>query len=379
MEKIPVAILGATGEVGQNFVTNLQNHPWFEIAALYASERSAGKSYAAAIDYGKETSRWFCHEKPLKKIMDIKVKNVDKVDAGECKLFFSALPSEVALEAEGRVAKEKPVVSTASSYRYFEDSFTYLPGVNESHTKMIEIQRKSRGWKGYVVPQPNCTTIGLAMSLKPIYDEFGLKRVTMASMQAVSGAGYAAIAEWAKQRKTMGGELPCDMQNFVQKTFEGNVIPYIKDEESKVKKETVKLLGKFSGGKIEPAKFKVACKCNRVPVIHGHTESVFIETVEKCLVDDLKSAWRSYRGELQKLDLPLAPKHPIVVMDEADRPQPRFDSYVENGMAAVIGGVETNVYENGFQYTVLSHNVELGAARGAVLAGEFLHKTGLIK
>lgn len=379
MAKIPVGILGATGEVGQNFVVNLQNHPWFEIVALYASERSAGKSYAEAVGFGKESSRWFCHQKPKKKILDIGVKNINDVAAGECGAFFSALPSDIAMEAEGRVAKEKPVVSTASAYRYFEDSFTYLPGVNESHTKMIDIQRKSRGWKGFVIPQPNCTTIGLAMSLKPIYDVFGLRSVTMASMQAVSGAGYAAVAEWSKQRKAQGGELPCELGNYVPKTFEGNVTPYIKDEESKVKKETTKLLGEFSNGKIEPADFKITCKCNRVPVIHGHMESVFIQTEKACSVDDLKKAWREFRGEPQELGLPLAPKRPIVVMDEPDRPQPRFDSYVENGMAAVIGGVESNVYENGFQYTVLSHNVELGAAKGAVLAAEFLYKKGLIK
>ncbi|MEW6222255.1 MAG: aspartate-semialdehyde dehydrogenase family protein [Candidatus Hadarchaeota archaeon] len=379
MAKIPVGILGATGEVGQKFIINLQKHPWFDIKALYASEKSADKNYEDAVGYGKETSRWFCHEEPLKKVLDIEVKNLNKVDAAECGLFFSALPSEVAFEEEGRVAKEKPVVSTASAYRYFDDSFTYLPGVNESHTNMIKVQQKSRGWKGYVVPQPNCTTIGLVMSLKPLYDEFGLKSVTMASMQAVSGAGYAAVTEWSKQRKAEAGGLPCELNNYVQKTFEGNVIPYIKDEESKVKKETVKLLGKFSNGKITPADFKITCKCNRVPVIHGHTESVFIQTAKSCSVDDLKKAWRGYRSEPQKLGLPLAPKQPIVVMEEADRPQPRFDSYVENGMAAVIGGVEANVFENGFQYTVLSHNVELGAARGAVLAAEYLYKAGLIK
>ena len=204
MAKIPVAILGATGEVGQKFVINLQRHPWFEIKELYASERSAGKSYAGALDYGKESSRWFCHEKPDKKILDMMVSNVGNVRTDESNLFFSALPSETALEAEGKIAKEKPVVSTASAYRYFDDSFTYLPSVNESHAKIIEIQRKNRGWKGFVVPQANCTTIGLVMSLKPVHNKFGLERATMASMQAVSGAGYAAVTKWAEQRRAQG-------------------------------------------------------------------------------------------------------------------------------------------------------------------------------
>ncbi len=378
MEKIPVAVLGATGEVGQKFVANLQEHPWFEVTELYASERSAGRSYAEALNYGEENSRWFLKEAPSRQILDITVKNVHDVRADRCDLFFSALPSETALDVEGRVAKEKPVVSTASAYRYFEDSFTYLPGVNESHTKMIEVQRKSRGWKGFVVPQPNCTTIGLVMSLKPIYDKFGLKSVIMVSMQAVSGAGYAAVARWAEQRRAQGTELPVVLDKFIPKTFEGNVIPYIEKEEEKVKTETLKLLGKFSGGKLHPAEFKITCRCNRVPVLHGHTESVFIQTAENTSIDGLRRAWEEYRGEPQRLGLPTAPKRPIILMKEMDRPQPRFDSMAEGGMAALVGRVEANVFDNGFQYTVLSHNIELGAAKGAILAAEYLYKVGLI-
>lgn len=379
MVKISVAVLGATGEVGQKFVVNLQNHPWFDLTALYASERSAGLRYGDALNYGKENSRWFLKETPLRRILDITVKNVNEVRTGKCKLFFSALPSEAALEVEGKVAEERPVVSTASAYRYFEDSFTYLPGVNEPHTKMIEVQQKSRGWKGFVVPQPNCTTIGLVMSLKPIYDKFGLKSVIMASMQAVSGAGYAAVTKWAEQRRAQGAKLPAELGKHVPKTFEGNVIPYIEKEEEKVKKETLKLLGEFAGGKIKSADFRITCKCNRVPVLHGHTESVFIQTIKSCSVDDLKKAWRGYRGEPQRLGLPTAPKQPIVVMEEADRPQPRFDSMIEGGMVAAVGGVEINTFDNGFQYTVLSHNIELGAAKGAVLAAEYFYKIGLVK
>jgi len=379
MEKIPVGILGATGEVGQKFVVNLQSHPWFEIKELYASERSAGKTYGEALSYGKSTSRWFLKEKPDETILKLKVGNVKKAPAGECKAYFSALPSKIALEIEGEIAREHPVVSTASAYRYFEDSFTYLPGVNEPHVQMIEIQQKSRGWKGFVVPQPNCTTIGLVLSLKPIYDRFGLEDVIMTSMQSVSGAGYEAVVEWAKQRKEQGSELPSELQRYRPKLFEGNVIPYIEKEEEKVKRETVKLLGKYSESKLLPANFKITCKCNRVPVLHGHTESVFIRTLKECSVEDLKEAWRSYRGEPQKLQLPSAAEHPIVVMDEPDRPQPRFDVLIENGMTAVIGGIEKNIFERGFQYTVLSHNTELGAAKGAVLAAEYLYKTGMIE
>jgi len=379
MAKIPVAVLGATGEVGQKFVINLQRHPWFELTALYASERSAGRNYADALNYGKKNSRWFCKGVPSKKILDMTVRNISNVRPEENSLFFSALPSETALEVEGKIAGKKPVVSTASAYRYFDDSFVYLPGVNESHAGIIDVQQKVRGWKGFVVPQPNCTTIGLVMSLKPVHDEFGLEHVTMASMQAVSGAGYGAVRSWAEQRKVEGSELPAGLEKFSQGVFEGNVIPYIHMEEEKVRKETVKLLGEFGAGKIRPAKFKIACKCNRVPVLDGHTESVFIETTKGCSIDELKEVWKSYRGEPQKLTLPTAPKQPIIVMDEIDRPQPRFDSALEGGMVAAIGGVEANSFENGFQYTVLSHNTELGAAKGAVLAAEYLYKIGLIK
>jgi aspartate-semialdehyde dehydrogenase len=217
------------------------------------------------------------------------------------------------------------------------------------------------------------------MSLKPIYDEFGLESVIMASMQSVSGAGYGAVRDWAEQRKVQGPDLPAELEKFFPGVFEGNVIPYIRGEEEKVKKETVKLLGELSSGKIKPAGFKIACKCNRVPVVHGHTESVFIETARGCSVDELKEAWRNYQGEPQRLKLPTAPKEPIIVVDAIDRPQPRFDAVVEGGMVAVVGGVEANAFDSGFQYTVLSHNTELGAAKGAVLAAEYLYKIGLIK
>jgi aspartate-semialdehyde dehydrogenase len=379
MARIPVAILGATGEVGQKFVVNLQRHPWFEIVELYASERSAGRAYADALDYGRENSRWFCREKPDEEILGMGVSNVASARRGGAALFFSALPSEAALEIEGEIAREKPVVSTASAYRYFDDSFTYLPGVNEHHAGIIEIQRRNRGWKGFVVPQPNCTTIGLVMSLKPVFDEFGLGRVVMASMQSVSGAGYGAVARWAEQRRVQGASLPEGLEGFTPGVFEGNVIPYIEGEEEKVRKETVRLLGEFVSGRIKPAGFKIACKCNRVPVLEGHTESVFIETGRGCTVEELKEAWKNYRGEPQRLKLPTAPREPIVVVDAVDRPQPRFDAMIEGGMVAVIGGVEANAFENGFQYTVLSHNTELGAAKGAVLAAEYLHKAGFVR
>ncbi|MEM2878750.1 MAG: aspartate-semialdehyde dehydrogenase family protein [Candidatus Hadarchaeales archaeon] len=379
MDRLRAGILGATGEVGQKFVFNLQRHPWFEIVALYASGRSAGRSYAEALDYGGKNSRWFLNAKPESNVLEIRVGNVGEVKADEADVFFSALPSEVALEVEGEVAKKKPVVSTASAFRYFDDSFTYLPGVNESHLDMIEVQRKNRGWKGFVVPQPNCTTIGLALSLKPVYDAFGLESVIMASMQAVSGAGYAAVSRWEEQRMAQGPGLPFEQDSFVPGTFEGNVIPYIEKEEDKVKRETVRILGNLKNGRIEPAGFRITCKCNRVPVLHGHTESVFIQTSKRCDVADLKEAWMNYVSEPQRLKLPNAPERPIVVMEERDRPQPRFDCMIGGGMVVAIGGVEANSFERGFQYTVLSHNTELGAARGAVLAAEYLYRKDMLR
>ncbi len=377
MAKIPVGILGATGEVGQKFVVSLQRHPWFQITELFASERSAGKSYADALEYGGESSRWFVKETPDEKILDMEVIDVRNAPSEEASFFFSALPSETALEAEGKIAKEKPVISTASAYRYFDDSFTYLPSINDQHVKIIETQRENRDWNGFVVPQPNCTTIGLVMSLKPIHGKFGLERVTMTSLQSVSGAGYAAVRSWTEQRRVQRSILPEGMNDFTTGTFEGNVIPYIKGEEEKVRKETTQLLGEFVDGKIIPADFKIACKCNRVPVFEGHTESVFIETKKKCSVEELKKLWKTYQGEPQRMKLPTAPMQPIIVTEAIDRPQPRFDSDTQGGMVTIIGGVEPNDF--GFQYTVLSHNIELGAAKGAVLAAEYIHKIGLIK
>ncbi|TDA33058.1 MAG: aspartate-semialdehyde dehydrogenase [Hadesarchaea archaeon] len=372
-----VGILGATGEVGQKFILSLQDHPWFRVEELYASSRSAGKTYGEALRYGREDSRWFYSQEPKKEILEMEVKDLEEI-GGRVSFFFSALPSEVALEVEGRVAREKPVVSTASAFRYFEDSFTYLPSVNESQAPMIEEQRRRRGWRGFVVPQPNCTTIGLALSLKPLYDAFGLEEVIMASMQAVSGAGYEAVSRWAEQRRRQGTSLPGPLEEYSPLTFEGNVIPYIKGEEEKVRKETVRLLGRLEGGRVVPAGFRIACKCNRVPVLEGHTESVFVVLSREASVEELKESWRSYRGEPQRLRLPSAPPQPVVVREEVDRPQPRFDSLLERGMVAVVGGVEANQLERGFQYTVLSHNTELGAARGAVLAAEYLHKKGYL-
>lgn len=372
-----VAILGATGEVGQKFVLSLQDHPWFRIEELYASSRSAGKTYAEALGYGGEGSRWFYRQQPKREILEMEVKDLEEIGGG-VSFFFSALPSEVALEVEGKVAREKPVVSTASAYRYFEDSFTYLPSVNESHAPMIEEQRRRRGWRGFVVPQPNCTTIGLALSLKPLHDAFGLEGVIMASMQAVSGAGYEAVSRWAEQRRRQGAALPEPLEEYSPLTFEGNVIPYIKGEEEKVRRETTRLLGRLEEGKILPAGFRIACKCNRVPVLEGHTESVFVTLSREASVGELKECWRAFRGEPQRLGLPSAPPQPVLVVEEVDRPQPRFDSLRERGMVAVVGGVEATSFERGFQYTVLSHNTELGAARGAVLAAEYLYKAGYL-
>ncbi len=379
MEKLKVGLLGATGEVGQRFVLCLQEHPWFELVELYASARSAGKKYREAVGIGAAQTRWYQHELPAEGIQEITVRELREAEKSGVNFFFSALPSEVALEIEGRIAKGKPVVSTASAYRYFDDSFTYLPSVNEHHAPIIEIQRKNRGWKGFVVPQPNCTTIGLAISLKPIYDSYGLERVIMASMQAVSGAGYEAVQKWAEQRRREGSSLPKPTQDYQSSTFEGNVIPYIKGEEEKVKRETVRLLGRYENGRIIPADFKITCKCNRVPVLEGHTESVFIQTREEATLEDLKRTWERFEGEPQRMRLPTAPLKPILFLPERDRPQPRFDSMRERGMVVCIGGLERHeVFPNGFQYTVLSHNTELGAARGAVLAAEYLFKAGYL-
>ncbi|MFQ6134477.1 MAG: aspartate-semialdehyde dehydrogenase [Nitrososphaerales archaeon] len=354
------AVVGATGIVGQQFLTALKDHPWFEATALAASERSAGKSYEEALkDPNTGALRWYVNEEPPAEPLSMMVEDAAKLDASEFDVIFTAIESDQAKILEPGLAAETPVVSTASAFRYEEDVPIIIPGVNSEHASLIDIQKKQRGWSGFIVPIPNCTTTGLAISLKPIYDTFGLRSVIMTSMQAVSGAGRSP------------GVTSLDITD--------NLIPFIPKEEEKVQKETRKILGVFGERGVEPAGFKVSCTCTRVDVLEGHTESVFASTEKKCSVDGVKEAMKRYAGILSKEGLPSAPREMIVVQEDPFRPQPRLDRDAYGGMATTVGRIrEDEVLENGVKYLLVSHNTKMGAAKGAVLVAETLVDKGYI-
>ncbi|MCD6511407.1 MAG: aspartate-semialdehyde dehydrogenase [Thaumarchaeota archaeon] len=356
---LEAAIVGATGVVGQQFILALQGHPWFRISGLYATKRSAGKKYRDAITEGG-VMRWYQDEPAKDEIMEMKVRDVEKLDPRDYDLIFTGIESEFARELEPRLAKRRPVISTASAFRYEDDVPILIPGVNDAHARLIEVQRERRGWDGFIVPIPNCTTTGLVVSMKPIYDSFGIELVIMTSMQAVSGAGRR------------GGVLALDIID--------NVIPYIPKEEEKVEAESRKILGKYEGGRIIPAEFGVSCTCTRVNVRDGHTEAVYLSLKKRASVDEVKEAMREFAPKLYSIGLPSAPRETIVVLEDEARPQPRLDRDTQGGMATVVGRIrEDKALKNGIKYVLVSHNTKMGAAKGAVLVAELLSKLGYIK
>lgn len=354
------AIVGATGIVGQQFVVALQGHPWIEMTTLAASERSAGKTYEQALRDAKTgSSRWYCEEEPPADVMHMPVVQAQGLDASKYDVIFTAIESDEARVLEPQLAKHAPVISTASAFRYDDDVPLLIPGVNNDHAALVKRQRQQRGWKGFILPIPNCTTTGLAISLKPIQERFGLDAVIMTSMQAISGAGRSP------------GVISLDILD--------NVIPFISGEEEKVQRETQKILGQYVGEGIAAADFKVSCTCTRVNVKDGHTEAVFAATRRPCSVEDVRQAMLDYADVLADKGLPSAPQRFIVVRDDPFRPQPRLDRDAEGGMATVVGRLRKDtVLENGIKYMLVSHNTKMGAAKGAVLVAELLHKDGYL-
>ena len=358
MEKKKVAIIGVTGSVGQEFVQSLDNHPWFEVTQIAASERSAGKKYLDAIrDPNSGIIKWEVGGEIPKYIQDMTVKSVDDVDSSQLDLVFSSIESDAAKEIEPKFARDVPVISTSSAFRYEEDVPILIPGINDEQAELLEEQRKNRGWKGWVAPLPNCTTTGLAITLKPLYEKYGAKKVMMTSMQAISGGGRAP------------GVSAMDVTD--------NIIPYIAKEEGKVRKETRKILGTLKDGKIEEADIKVSCTCTRVPVIDGHTESVFVETNEDIDPAKAKDLYNSSNKEISVAGLPSAPEDYYAFHEDPTRPQPRIERAVGDGMTTTIGRVEKEeLFDHGLKYMLFSHNKKMGSAKGAVLLAEMLYKKG---
>jgi len=355
-----VAVVGATGIAGQQFLVALDRHPWFEVVLLAASERSAGKPYALAIrDAASGARRWWCGEEPPAAVMELPVEHAAQLNVSGIDVVFSAVESDVARELEPRYAKTSAVVSTASAFRYEEDVPIMVPGVNLAHAAQIDVQRRQRGWRGFIAPLPNCTTMGLVVTLKPLLDRFGIRRVLMTSMQGVSGAGRSP------------GVVALDIVD--------NIIPYIPGEEEKVAKETVKILGVVGEGGVAPAPFPVSATCTRASVTEGHTESAFVSLERRATVAEVAAAFRDFGADLARLALPSAPQRLITVHDDPFRPQPRIDRNADGGMTTSVGRIrEDHALDNGIKYLLVSHNTKMGAAKGAVLTAEFLAATGYL-
>ena len=348
-EKIPVGVLGATGAVGQKFVKLLENHPWFELTELAASDRSADKPY-------KEATIWRQYTPIPERLVDRVVKpcepNLD------CRVVFSSLDSSVAGEIEEDFARAGYIVLTNSrNHRMDEDVPLLVPEVNPEHLDLIKTQRNKRGWSGAIVTNPNCSTIGLVMALAPLHRAFGLRRLVVVTMQALSGAGYP-------------GHAAID--------FVGNVIPYIGGgEEEKVETEPLKIMGKLEGDRIRFAECKISAHTNRVSVEDGHMECVSVELERKASPAEVASVLSEFRSLPQELKLPTAPVRPVIVTDERDRPQPRFDRDAGHGMSAVVGRIRPcPVFD--IRFVVLSHNTIRGAAGAAILNAELMKAQGFL-
>ncbi len=344
-----VGILGATGTVGQRVIHMLRNHPYFEVTALAASDRSEGKRFI-------EACKW---KLPFE--MPDAVKNIALQPIKpplDCDVVISSLPSDIALETEGAFAAAGyPVISNSSSYRMHPDVPLVVPEINPDHLDIIPQQKKNRGYdKGYIVTNPNCTTIGLVMVLAPLAQAFGLEAVMMTSMQAISGAGYPGVAS----------------MDIID-----NVMPYIGGEEEKVEEEPQKILGKLGALQIESAPFLVSAQCNRVPVQDGHLESVRVKLSKKTTVEEFTAVLAAFTGLPQELKLPTAPARPIIIRTEPDRPQPRLDRDAEGGMATVVGRISKDTIFD-FKFTLISHNTVRGAAGAAILNAELLVAKGLL-
>lgn len=355
MKKVGVAIFGATGTIGQQFVRFLSGNPLLEIRVLTASKGKIGKRYS-------DSTNWYADTEGIPESigeMRLSETSVASVkEAGGVDIVFSALPSDVSKPLEMQSAKEGfTVISKANSFRSDPLVPLLVPEVNPEHLEIIPVQQQKYGLTGSIISDPNCTTTGLVLGFKPILDNVGLKKMVVTTMQAMSGAGY------------LGGLSPIAIMD--------NVLPFIEGEEPKLVNETKKIFGKFESGAIKHADMELYSSCIRVPVDNGHMEDVYFETEKDCGVDDLKRFMKRFRAEPQELGLPHAPEAPIVVREEQDRPQPKLDVNANKGMSVVVGRIREQGH--GFRLMLLVHNTIRGGAGMAVLNAELLAKKGLTK
>jgi aspartate-semialdehyde dehydrogenase len=347
--KFRAGVLGATGIVGQRLVQLLAGHPWFELAEVAASERSSGKKYAEAV-------KWHLNEPIPDAAANLVVKGLEP--SLQCDFVFSALDSSVAGSAEEEFARAGyPVVSNSKNHRMSPDVPLLIPEVNAAHLDAIPNQQKNRGYgTGFIVTNPNCSTAGLVLVLKPLADAFGLEKIFVVTMQAVSGAGYPGVPSL---------------------DILGNVVPFISGEEEKMETEPQKLLGKWEGSRFVEAGLGISAHCNRVPVENGHLESVSMSLKKIATLGEVREVLRDFTVSDELADLPTAVKNPVVVLDEENRPQPRRDVNVGNGMAAAVGRIRECPLLD-VKLTLLSHNLLRGAAGAALLNAELLAARGFI-
>ena len=349
-KKLRVGILGATGMVGQRFVELLENHPQFQITALAASDRSQGKTFAEAC-----TWRLAGAMPEFVKSLPVQAPHPPL----DCDLVFSSLPGDIARETESSFAAAGyPVISNSSAFRMDHDVPLLIPEINPKHLALIDVQKKSGGGQhGFIVTNPNCSTIMLALALAPLDQQFGIESVIATTMQALSGAGYPGVASLA---------------------IIDNVLPFIESEEEKIEQETLKILGKLNGEKIDDAPMKVSAQCHRVNVSDGHLAAVRVKFKNTPSLNDVKQALSSFSALPQELKLHSAPEQVIIVREEKDRPQPRLDRDAGNGMSITIGRLQPdNVFD--YRFVALSHNTIRGAAGAAILNAELMIATGNLK
>lgn len=347
IKMLKAAVLGATGNVGQIFLQLLNDHPWFKVAVVAASEKNIERTYLKATKWRQPT--------PIPEdISNLDVVAIEPKAVKDVDVVFSALPADIARKAEENFAKAGyVVVSNASAHRMDPDVPLMNPEINCDHVSLIEKQRRKRKWDGAIVTNPNCSTSVLTLPLKPIYDKFGINKVIVSTMQAISGAGYPGVPS-------------LDIVD--------NVIPFIEKEEEKMETETLKILGSPS----KPADFKISASCHRVPTLDGHMEAVFVELKHDANSESVIAAMENFVGEPQKLELPTAPEKPVVVRHEEDRPQTRLDRMEGNGMSVVVGRVRKDHALRGVKFVALGHNTIRGAAGCGVLNAEYLKAKNFI-
>jgi len=347
-KKFRVGILGATGTVGQRFIQLLDAHPQFEVSALAASDRSQGKQYADACSW-RLTGE--LPQSVAKLVVQAPAPRLD------CDLVFSSLPGDIARETEGRFAAAGyPVISNSSAYRMDEDVPLLIPEVNSEHLSLLKTQRAKFPEGGFIVTNPNCSTIMLALALAPLHSNFTVKSVVATTMQALSGAGYPGVASM-------------DILD--------NVLPFIGGEEEKIEQETTKIFGAANGDSVRRANINVSAQCNRVNVADGHFASVRVKLERPTSVPEIRSAFTSFSALPQQLKLHSAPQQPILVRDESDRPQPKLDRDAGKGMSITVGRLQPDSVLD-YRFVVLSHNTIRGAAGAAILNAELLIAQGIL-